>query len=142
MVRKSNFLSISVLISAIFFFWLKRKVLCEFLHKCFKTTEKHSLAVLDSICGRKTVFVNICHHLLLVWWKTVVYTNPNFPQDLPLSNMVIKKKFWVFQCCFLQLSLLCLKRKVLYEFPQKCFKTTERHSLAVCGSVGGENRFC
>ena len=35
-------------------------------------------------------------------------------------------------------ALLCQKRKVLYEFPTKCFKTTERHSLAVGGSLSGE----
>ena len=33
------------------------------------------------------------------------------------------------------------KKKVLYEFPPKCFKTTERHSLAVCGSLYGEKLF-
>ena len=37
-------------------------------------------------------------------------------------------------------SLLSLK-KILYEFPQKCFKTTERHSLAVCGSLCGGKLF-
>ncbi len=34
-----------------------------------------------------------------------------------------------------------LKRKILFEFLQKCFKTTERHSLAVCGSFCGEKQF-
>ena len=38
-------------------------------------------------------------------------------------------------------SVLCLKRNVLYEFSQKCFKTTERHSLAICGSFWGEKQF-
>ena len=33
------------------------------------------------------------------------------------------------------------KKKVLNEFPQKCFKTTERHSLAVCGSHYVEKQF-
>ena len=33
------------------------------------------------------------------------------------------------------------KKKRSYEFPPKCFKTTERHSLAVCGSVCGEKQF-
>ena len=52
-----------------------------------------------------------------------------------------KKTFWVLQCSFLRLSLLCLKRIVLYEFLQKCFKTTERHSLAICGLLCGEKQF-
>ena len=30
------------------------------------------------------------------------------------------------------------KKEVLCEFPRKSFKTTEKHSLAVCGSVWGE----
>ena len=47
----------------------------------------------------------------------------------------------MFQSSFLRWSLLCLKRKVLYEFSQKCLKTTERHSLAVCGSLCGEKQF-
>ena len=33
------------------------------------------------------------------------------------------------------------KRKVLYEFPQKYFKTTEGHSLAVYGALCGEKQF-
>ena len=33
------------------------------------------------------------------------------------------------------------ERKVLYEFLQKCFKTTERHSLVVCASLCGEKHF-
>ena len=41
---------------------------------------------------RKTGFVNICP-LLLVGSKTVVYTNQNFPQYLPLSNMIRKTNF-------------------------------------------------
>ena len=35
----------------------------------------------------------------------------------------------------------CLKIKVLPEFPPKCFITTERHSLAVSGSLYGEKQF-
>ena len=59
----------------------------------------------------------------------------------PFSNMLKKQTFWVFQCSFLRLSLLCLKRIVFYEFLQKCFKTTERHSLAICGLLCGEKLF-
>ena len=40
-----------------------------------------------------------------------------------------------------EIVILCLKRKVLYEFPQKCFKTTERHGLEVCRSLCGEKQF-
>ena len=56
MVRKRNSLSISVLVSEIVILCLKRKVLYEFLQKCFKTTEKHSLAECGLFCGEKQYF--------------------------------------------------------------------------------------
>ena len=59
MVRKTNFLSILVLVSEIVTFMSKRKVLYEFPQKCFKTTERHSLAVCGSIWGEK--------HFLLIF---------------------------------------------------------------------------
>ena len=34
-----------------------------------------------------------------------------------------------------------LKREVRCEFPQKCFKTTEKHSLAVYGSFMVKKEF-
>ena len=37
-------------------------------------------------------------------------------------------------------TLLCLKRKLLSQFPQKCYKTTERHSLEVCSTLCGEKQ--
>ena len=53
MLRKTNFLSFSVLLSGIATFWTKNRILCEFTRKCFKTTEKHSLAVCGSLWGEK-----------------------------------------------------------------------------------------
>ena len=47
MLRKTNFLSFSVLLSEIVIFCQKREVLCEFSRKYLKTTEKQSLA----LCG-------------------------------------------------------------------------------------------
>ena len=52
-LRKTNFLSISVLVSEIVTFIIKRKVLHELPQKCFKTTERHSLAVCGSLYGEK-----------------------------------------------------------------------------------------
>ena len=68
MVRKTIFLSISVLISEIVILCLKRKALYEFIQKCFKKTERPSLAVCGSLCGEIFFFVNI-YPLLLVWSK-------------------------------------------------------------------------
>ena len=46
-----------------------------------------------------------------------------------------------FSAHFWDCHFLCLKRIVFYEFLQKCFKTTERHSLAICGLLCGEKQF-
>ena len=51
MLRKTNFLIISVLVSEIVTFMFKKKVLNEFPHKCFKTTERLSLGVCGSLFG-------------------------------------------------------------------------------------------
>ena len=53
----------------------------------------------------------------------------------------MKKKFLSILVLVSEIVILCLKRKALNEFPQKCVKTTERHSLAVCGSLCGEKQF-
>ena len=53
MVRKTIFLTISGLVSAIVTFMSIKKVLYEFPQKYFKTTEGHSLAVCGSLCGEK-----------------------------------------------------------------------------------------
>ena len=47
----------------------------------------------------------------------------------------------MFLCSFLRESLFGLKREVLCKFPQKYFKTTEKHSLSVCGSLWREKQF-
>ena len=52
-----------------------------------------------------------------------------------------KNKFSVYFSARFWDSHLCIKRKFLIEFPPKCFKTTERHSLAVCGPLCGEKQF-
>ena len=57
MVRKTNFLSISVLVSEIATFMSKKKFLYEFPQKCFKTTERHSLSVSGSLCGEKQFLI-------------------------------------------------------------------------------------
>ena len=55
--------------------------------------------------------------------------------------MLIKTNLSVYQCSFLRLQLFGLKREILSEFPRKCFKTIEKHSFAVCGSLYGEKNF-
>ena len=90
--------------------------------------------------GRKTVFVNICS-LLMVRSKIFVKTNPNFPQDLSHFKHLKKNKLTgFFSAPFCWWPLFGIKRDVLCEFPQKCFKTTEKHSLSVCCSLWGEKQ--
>ena len=50
-----------------------------------QTTERSSLAVCGSLCREKQFFLALS--------KKVVYTNPNFPQYLPISNMLRKTNF-------------------------------------------------
>ena len=102
MVRKTDFLSISVLVSEIVKFWLKREILNEFPPKCFNTTEKHSLAVCDPIWGEK--------QFLLIFVPFYWFDQNNLFKQIQIflricifSNMVRKTKyisFWVFQCSF------------------------------------------
>ena len=55
--------------------------------------------------------------------------------------MVRNINFLSFLVHVFEIVILCLKRNVRSEFPQKYFKTTERHSLAVSGSLWGEIYF-
>ena len=59
---------------------------------------------------RKPVFVNI-YPILMVFSKTIVKTNPNFPQDLPLSNMVRKTNFLSFLVLVSEITTFMSKKK-------------------------------
>ena len=92
MVRKKKFLSISVLVSEIITFLTKKISSLWTSPKMLQNNRKAQFSCMWLNLGRKTVYVNFCP-FLLVWSKTVVYTNPNFSQDLPLPNMVKKTNF-------------------------------------------------
>ena len=81
-----------MLVSDIVNFMYKKKVLHEFPPKCFKTTERHSLALSGSLCGEK--------HILLIfipfsWFdqNQLFKQNQNFPQDNPLFKHGGKNNF-------------------------------------------------
>ena len=57
MLRKTNFLSISVLLSVIATFLTKKRSSREFPGKFLKKKEKHSLAVCGSFWGEKLFFL-------------------------------------------------------------------------------------
>ena len=112
MLRKTNFLSISVLVSEIVILCLKRKVLYEFLQKCFK--ERHK------VCG-----------LLLEKNKL------NFPQDLPLFKHAKENKLSeYFSACFWDSHFMSKKKSSLWISP-KMLQNNERLSLAVFGLLCG-----
>ena len=98
LLRKTNSLSISVLLSVIVnFFWLKMEFFSEFHQKCFKTTEKHILAV----CGRswrEKKFLSTFIQFNYFEQKGLFKEYPNFPQDLLLFKLVENNKlsdyFW------------------------------------------------
>ena len=88
----------------------------------------------------KTVFLIF---ILFYWFdqKHLLKQIQIFLRIYPFSNMVRKRNSLNISVLVSEIVILCLKRKVLYEFLQKCFKTTERQSLAVCGLLSGEKQF-
>ena len=121
-------------------FGLKKEVRCEFPRKCFKTTENHSIAVCGSL-WEETQFLLIFVPFYWLDQKKLFKQILIFLRICPFSNMLRITNFWVYLCSFLRYSLFRLKREVLCEFPRKCFKTTENHSITVCGSLCGEKKF-
>ena len=89
MVRKTNFLSISVTFFESVTFVSKKKSSLWISPKKLQKKKKALFWSMFLTLWRKTVFVNI-YPILLIWSKIVVYTNPYFPQDFSLSNMVRK----------------------------------------------------
>ena len=140
MVRKTNWLSISVLVFAIVTFMSKKKVLYEFPQKCFKTTERHSLAVCGSICGEKQFLLIF---IRFYWFdqKQLFKQIQIFLRICLFSNMVKKKKNLCISVLVSEIVNFWSKNKSSLWISQKCIKTTEKHSLAVFGTLGGEKRF-
>ena len=141
MVRKTNFLSISVLVSEIINFCLKRKVPYEYPPKCFKTTERHSLALCGSLCGEKGILLIFILHYWFVQ-KQLFKEIQIFLRICPFSNMARKTNRLSISALVSEIvTLMAKKKSYLYKFPPKCFKTKERHSLAICGSLCGQKQF-
>ena len=136
----SNLLRKVIFLSNSDFFRIKREIFREFPPKCFKTTEKHSLAACGSFRGEKK-FLFIFFRFYCFVQKGLFTTNPNFPLDLPLFKFVEKNKLSKYFWASFWESIVWLKWEVLSEFSPKCFKTTEKNSLAVCGTFWGEKQF-
>ena len=136
LVRKTYFLSISVLVSEIVTFMSKKNSYLWISPKMLQNTERHSLAICGLHCGEKQFLLIF---IRFDWFdqKHLLKQIQIFLRIYPFSNMVRKRNSLSIAMLVSEIVILCLKRKVLYEFPQKCFKTTERHSLAVCGLLCG-----
>ncbi len=133
---KKKFLSISVLVSEIVTFMSKKNFLYELFRKCFKTTERHSLAVFGSHCWEKKFLLII----IPFYW----FYQKQFKQIqifLRICRIKHGKKFFFFSFSVLIFEIVSFmsKMKVLDEFPPKNFKTRERHSLA---HFMEKNSFC
>ena len=117
-LRKTNLLTISVLLSEIVIFLTKKRIFQWITQKCFKTTEKHcllvcgsfwgdffiklahkcfettgkyNLAVCDSFCWEKQFLLILVPFYCFVK-KGLFTTNPNYPLDLLLFKLVEKNK--------------------------------------------------
>ena len=97
LLRKTNFLNISVLLSEKVTFWLKREVFNELARKCFITTGEHNLAECGSFCGEK-LFLLIIVPFYCFEQKKLFTPNPNFPLAFLLFKLVEKSNlseiFW------------------------------------------------
>ena len=91
------------------------------------------------IMWRKTVL--LIFTLYHGWLKKSCLNKSKFSSRFaPFQTWQEKKLAEYFSACFCD-SHFYVKRKVLYEFTPKCFKTTERHSLAVCDLLCVEKEF-
>ena len=132
MLRKTNFLRV--------IFGQKREVLGEFPQKMLLNKKKHSLSVCGPLCRKKQfwlIFVPFYWFDQKKLFKQIQF----FLKIFPFSNMLRKTNFLCFSVLISESHFLDKKEKFAVIFPQKCFKTTEKHSLAACGSLWGEKQF-
>ena len=121
MVRKTNFPSFSVLVSEISLLFLKRKVLNKFLQKCFKKTEKHSLAVCGILCGEKQ-FLLIFMRFYRFDQKHLLKQIQIFLRICPFSNMVRKTNFLRFSVHVSEIIIYVWKEKFSMNLQQNTSK--------------------
>ena len=96
MLRKTNFLSISVLFSEIVIFGLKREVLCEFLQKCFKK-KKHKFSCMWLSLRRKISSCLYFPHITDLI-KNSCLNKSKFSSGFALFKLVKKNKLSEYFC--------------------------------------------
>ena len=146
----------TVFLTIIFFYWFYQiQLLIQiqiFLSIClFSNMEKKNSEYFSVHFWDSHFYVLICGQIFFLltfirfYWidqKHLLKQIQIFLRIYPFSNMVRKRNSLSISMLVSEIVILCLKRKVLYEFLQKFFKTNERYSLAVCGLVCGEKHFC
>ena len=120
LLRKTNFLTISVLLSEISLFWLKREVFSELARKCFKTTEKHSLVVCGSFCREKQ-FLLILSHFTALNKNGCLQQILNFLWICSFSNL-LRKIFLTISELFSEIFFFYLKENFSVNFPKNASK--------------------
>ena len=105
-----------------------------------QNTRNLSLTVVGSFWGRRRFLVIFVQ---FHWFdpKKLFPSNQNFPQDFSLLINLRKNNFLSNSLPLSEITPSWPKRDFLSQFQRKCFKTPEKHSLAVVGSIWGRRRF-
>ena len=140
MVTKTKFLVISVLVSEIAIFLTTKRSSLWISPKMLQNNTKALFISTWLTLWRKTVFVNI-YPLLLVWSEQFFKQIQIFLRICPFSNMVRKTNLLSISVIVFESVTFVSKKKSSLWITQKCFKTTERHNLAVSASLCGEKQF-
>ena len=122
-------------------FYVQKKSSLWISPKMLKKTERPNLAVCGSLCGEKQFLLIFILHYWLVQ-KQLFKQIQILLRICPFSNMVRKTNFLSISVLVSEIiTFMSKKKSSLYEFPQKCFRTTESYSLAIYGSLCGEKQF-
>ena len=120
-VRKTNFLSISVLFSEIVTFMSKKRSSLWISSKMLQNKRKSYLAICGSLCGEK--------HFLFIfipfYWfeqKHLFKQIQIFLTIFPISNMVRKTNWLSILVLVSEIITFMLKEKFSINFPKKRFK--------------------
>ena len=138
--KKNKLSEYSVLLSEIVTFLTKKRIFNRISQKCFKRIENHSLAVCGSKCREKQFFEHLSRFTALNK-KGCFHKVQIFLWKFPFSNLLRKTNFLSISELLSEIVIFWLKRDVFIEFHLICFKTTEKHSSAVCGTRWGEKQF-
>ncbi len=104
LLRKTNFLIISEILSKIVTFWTKKRTFHLISPIMLQTTEKHSLTVFVSFLGEKKLLLKFVH---FYWFdqKELFKQIQNFLLVWPSSNLLRKIKFLSISVLLSEMSL-------------------------------------